>query len=231
MCSRSARSSATRSSPTFGVGDKVDLRAFGFAGSAFERHLTIEDEPFRVEDPDTGGCDPGGGRHRSGSGGLHPVVGWRSRASDAAAASVGTGGAAGPGGGRPARPAELLRLGLRHEPSRGTPTSEKRHTEHTCGVRAMDGDTTGAATKPPMPSRPDPAPNRRRKVPRTRSSDDRPWTDTAVGKSGEEPITKKRHTGRIEEGNHAESERDADDPGLGPETSANDSRGAESRPD
>ena len=38
----------------FGAGDKADLRAFGFAGSAFERHLTIEDEPFRVEDPDTG---------------------------------------------------------------------------------------------------------------------------------------------------------------------------------
>lgn len=38
----------------FGVGDKFDLNAFGFAGSAFERHVTIEDEPFRVEDPDTG---------------------------------------------------------------------------------------------------------------------------------------------------------------------------------
>ena len=38
----------------FGAGDKIDLGTFSFAGSAFERHVTIEDEAFRVEDPDTG---------------------------------------------------------------------------------------------------------------------------------------------------------------------------------
>ena len=40
----------------FGGRDKIDLSAFGFLGSAFERHVTIEDEAFLVEHPDTGGA-------------------------------------------------------------------------------------------------------------------------------------------------------------------------------
>ena len=38
----------------FGGRDKIDLSAFGFDTSAFERHVTIEDEAFRIEDPETG---------------------------------------------------------------------------------------------------------------------------------------------------------------------------------
>lgn len=37
-----------------GARDEIDLSAFGFPGSAFERYVTIEDEAFLVADPDTG---------------------------------------------------------------------------------------------------------------------------------------------------------------------------------